>query len=142
MRSLAVTALLAILASCLTETDEQRRAELETSSFTQELSACASSCDPPLYNGVPVSCASNAGCYGGPDGVACGPSWQFIACEPASACGNEICEDGLGEDSSSCPSDCFCGNGTCDSGEQPNTCYDCNDGMPGCYYDRHGWVCW
>lgn len=135
MRYWVVAALLTVLASCLTPSDPEAPADLETSSFKQELSVCTSTCDRPTYNGVPVSCASNYGCYGGSDGVICGPYWQFIPCEPdtpPSPCGNGTCEPSLGENTSSCSADCYCGNGTCDSGESAYSCEQdcgfCGDG--------------
>ena len=141
MRYLVVTALLAILASCLTQSDEQIRADLEkTSSFTQELSVCVSSCDSP-YNGVPVSCASNYGCYSDGDGAYCwqGSYWQDVNCVPGPVCGNYSCE--AGENLSNCPQDCdYCGNGYCGPNESGGGCpQDCGGG---CYYDSRGrWIC-
>ncbi len=49
---------------------------------------------------------------------------------PLPVCGNGTCQDGAGEDSSSCPTDCplppFCGDGFCNGGEDFTTCsLDC-----------------
>lgn len=57
--------------------------------------------------------------------------------EPEPECGNELCEKGEAE---TCPEDCgdgpYCGNGTCDNGEDWGTCPDdcdnlCGDGECG-----------
>ncbi len=54
-------------------------------------------------------------------------SIQFLAsqhCEPD--CGDGICDSVAGEDSITCPEDCYCGNGTCDVDENScNCCEDC-----------------
>lgn len=129
MRYLAVTALLAILASCLTESDEQRRAELETSSFTQELSVCATTCP----GGAVVSCASNYGCYSDSAGAYCwqGSYWQMELCgDPVVYCGNGTCD--WNETPSSCLADCgYCGDGICSSTEDRWSCWsDCESCGP------------
>jgi len=45
-----------------------------------------------------------------------------INCDEGFVCPNDICEEELGEDSTVCPEDCFCGNGELENGEE------CDDG--------------
>ncbi len=152
MKLLALAVLVTLLSACMSDDPEALRADLETSVATQELSVCSSSCDPPTYNGVPVSCASNYGCYSDPAGAYCwqGSYWQNVYCTPAPPpCGNGVCD--AGENTDNCPSDCPpCGNGICNDNENawscPNDCNICGDGICGpnessyCY-DDCGYYC-
>lgn len=120
-------------ASCMTTDNEQRREELETTSFSQELSVCSSSCDPPTYNGQPVSCASNYTCYSDQAGAYCWTGWYWyeVHCTPATLCPNGTCDTGAGESSWSCPQDCGppCGDGICNGSENSSSCpQDCGGG--------------
>ncbi len=142
MKHLLLAALLASFAACMSDDPEALRADLETSVATQELSVCASSCDPPTYSGVPVSCASNYGCYSDAGGAYCwqGYYWQNVYCAPApQPCGNGVCDPG--ETYTTCPADCpSCGDGTCASNESVNNCQQdcagtCGDGICNWYFE-------
>lgn len=161
-----IVSVLAILfiASCMTTEDDPRRAELETSTVSQELSVCSSSCDPPTYDGNPVACASNYGCYSDAGGAYCWTGWYWneVYCVPGgNPCGNGICETWAGESSwncqqdcgppcgdgicspgENCPQDCGsgpqCGNGVCEAGEGPPQCECVSD----CPYSNPGVHCW
>lgn len=153
-------------ASCMTTEDDSRREQLETTSVSQELSVCSSSCDQPTYNGQPVSCASNYTCYSDAGGAYCwtGSYWNAVYCTPLELCPNGTCDTGAGEsswncpqdcgppcgdgicngyeNSSSCPQDCGggpqCGNGICEAGEAPPQC-DCQSDCPNQNPSTHCW---
>src|SRR5689334_18316825 len=88
--------------------------EAVVSTTEQGLSTCWSSCDPPNYNGVPVSCTSNIYCISAPEAAYClqdDGSYLAADCAPAPPCGDGVCE---GNEAQTCPGDCnYCGDGIC-----------------------------
>lgn len=98
--------------------------QLDVASLEQALQTCTATCDPPTWNGVPVSCSSSIYCVAYAAGVYCDTGGTPIT-KSCSACGNGACE--AGESSWSCPGDCGCGNGICGAGESPCGCVeDCS----------------
>ena len=96
--------------------------EANVSTVDQEVQTCTSSCDPPTYNGVPVSCTSNVVCISQSNGVGCLNDDQTTVsityCIPI-GCGDGVCTRPY-EDAQSCPSECCpagqsdcCGDGLC-----------------------------
>jgi hypothetical protein len=107
------------LAACATEIAQDGE-ETQVSETTQELSVCISTCDPPTYDGVLVSCSSNNSCFSSSDGAYClqdSGYWQSVKCRLAvpppppppptgPVCGNGICEGGEGVPQCDCVQDC------------------------------------
>jgi hypothetical protein len=60
---------LLVLAGCLNSAPQVDEANVST--VDQEVQTCTSSCDPPSYNGVQVSCTSNVVCISQSNGVGC-----------------------------------------------------------------------
>lgn len=111
----------AVFAGCLNP-DVSTAGDGNVSTAQQELTTCTSSCNPPTYNGVPVSCTSGSSCTSSPGGVSClqnDGSWATTSCTP-SVCGDAYCDAGE-RASGACPADCpvcpvgkvdCCGDGT------------------------------
>jgi hypothetical protein len=143
MRSFLWALALATIVGCLdtsVSTDDQPHVSVAK----QALSTCTSDCDPPIYDGNPVSCATPDFCMSDANGVDC-RYFNYsihISCQP-NLCGNDICD--AGETFESCPADCTCGNGTCDDGEIAHTCPTecrpvCGDGY--CDSNETPQSCW
>lgn len=116
--------------------------EAKVSTVDQEVQSCTSSCDPPAYNGVPVSCTSNVVCVSQTEGVGCLADDQTTVnvtyCAPI-VCGDHVCTRPY-ENATGCPGDCaWCGDGICTApGETTSTCPEdcgCPTGQAACCGD-------
>jgi hypothetical protein len=145
MKALLIAGLAVALYGCFTP-DSDTIAEEKLATAEQQIVVCSSSCDPPTYNGSPVACASNSYCYSDAGGAYCldnSGNWASALCTPNIPCGNGVCDSG--ENPGNCPQDCqSCGNGACDYGETawtcPSDCNFCGDGI--CSFGEDQWSCW
>jgi hypothetical protein len=137
LRATAIAMAMAMitLAGCV-DTSVSATDGLKVSTAEQGLSTCSSSCDPPAYNGVPVSCSSNEFCFSDAGGVYCGYGGDLAA----SYCTEIMCPNGTcepGENSDNCPADCPppppCGDGYCAPDEHDTCQADCCR-PPDCYF--------
>jgi hypothetical protein len=130
-------ALVAVV-GCL-DTGVSTTSDPKVSTAEQADSTCSSTCDPPTYNGVPVSCTTSDTCISDANGVDCRYTnyWIHISCQPYVPCGNGVCDPG--ETPENCPADCnWCGNGVCNGNETYQSCpSDCPCGDGFCADDEH-----
>jgi hypothetical protein len=96
-----------------------------------------------------IGCPGNSGCVCSVCGNNSCESGETLAncwsdCYPIYHCGDGYCSRYMGESNSNCPSDCYCGNGSCESNEIQNNPYckkptgDCMSscGAGGCQADK------
>src|SRR6188768_3264640 len=89
------------------------------------LPAACGRADLPLHGGV-----NEGGTDGGFGGSSAGKGGGAgKGGSTPNSCSNGFCDNG--EDPSSCPSDCFCGDGICNGNEPNQGCGDCNIGFCG-----------
>lgn len=105
----------AMFAGCL-DPSASTAGDGNVSTAQQEVTTCTSTCNPPTYNGISVSCMSNSTCTSSPGGVSClqdDGSWATTSCT-LSVCGDGFCDAGE-RAAGTCPADCpVCPAGTVD----------------------------